>query len=125
MPHQCVRCGSLYDDGSEQILKGCTCGAKLFFFVKKESLKKAESIVKKLTPEEKRQIETDVLELVEEERTKEEQPIILDFESINVVEPGKFELDLVHLFKKDPLVFKVGEGKYVIDLASAFSKRKK
>jgi len=125
MPHQCVRCGTLYDDGSEQILKGCSCGAKLFFFVKKESLKKAENIAKKLTPEEKRQIEIDVLELVEEERTKEDQPIILDFESINVVEPGKFELDLVHLFRKDPLVFKVGEGKYVIDLASAFSKRKK
>lgn len=125
MPHQCVRCGKLYDDGSEQILKGCTCGARLFFYVKKEALQRAEKITKKLSTDEKKQIECDVLDLVGEERVKEDQPIVLDFESIRVLEPGKFELDLVHLFKKDPLVFKVGEGKYIIDLVSTFEKSKK
>jgi len=120
MPHRCVRCGTLYDDGSSQILKGCSCGAKLFFFVKKEALQKSEEITRKLSEKEKKQIEQDVLEIVGEERAKEDQPIILDFESIRVVEPGKFELDLVHLFKKDPLVYKVGEGKYIIDLPQTF-----
>ena len=36
--------------------------------------------------------------------------------------PGKYELDLVHMFKKDPLVVKLDEGKYVIDLPQAFKK---
>lgn len=127
MPHRCVRCGTLYDDGSSTILKGCSCGAKLFFFVKKEALEKSEEVTKKLTREEKKQIEKDILDIAGEERLKEEQPIILDFESIRSVEPGKFELDLVHLFKKDPLIYKVGEGKYIIDLPSTFgiSKGKK
>ena len=35
MPHQCVRCGTFYDDASKEILEGCSCGAKLFFYVKK------------------------------------------------------------------------------------------
>ncbi|MBS3143917.1 hypothetical protein J4446_03535, partial [Candidatus Woesearchaeota archaeon] len=32
MPHQCVRCGNMYEDGSEEILKGCSCGSRFFFF---------------------------------------------------------------------------------------------
>ena len=28
MPHQCVRCGEFYEDGSNQILSGCKCGGK-------------------------------------------------------------------------------------------------
>jgi len=124
MPHQCVRCGKLYDDGSTEILKGCSCGARLFFFVRKDAVKKAEEITKNLTPVEKEAIEKDVLDIVGEERIREEQPIILDFESIRAVEPGKFELDLVHLFKKDPLIYKVGEGKYIIDLPTTFSQMK-
>jgi len=120
MPHRCVRCGTLYDDGSSYILKGCPCGSRLFFYVKPEALKRVEEVTKKLTDADKKQIEKDVLNIVGEERASEEQPIILDFESINVIGPGKFELDLVHLFHKDPLIYKVGEGKYIIDLPQTF-----
>ena len=120
MPHRCVRCGKIYGDGSSEILKGCECGARLFFFVKNEALKASEEITKKLTEPEKIQIEHDVLDIVGEERAQEERPIILDFESIRVVEPGKFELDLTHLFHKDPLIYKMGEGKYIIDLPTTF-----
>lgn len=50
---------------------------------------------------------------------KEEMPVILDLESIRVVKPGKFEIDVVNLFsKKRPLIYKLEEGKYIIDLAS-------
>ena len=52
MPHQCVRCEKLYDDGAEELLKGCSCGGKFFFFMK--SLPKEEKI--KLSEEEKKQI---------------------------------------------------------------------
>jgi predicted nucleic acid-binding Zn-ribbon protein len=46
-------------------------------------------------------------------------------EAIRILKPGKYELDLVHLFKNDPLVYKVGEGKYIIDLIRSFSPSKK
>lgn len=124
MPHQCVRCGTLYDDGAKEILSGCNCGARMFFYIKKSSLEKAKEITKVLTDVEKEHIEKDVLEIVGTE-VDYDKPIVLDFESIRVLEPGKFELDLVHLFKKDPLIYKIGEGKYIIDLAETFKHMRK
>jgi len=50
---------------------------------------------------------------------KAEIPVILDLESIRVLKPGKFEIDVVNLFsRKRPLIYKLEEGKYIIDLAS-------
>ena len=39
MPHQCVRCNTMYPDGAQEILKGCSCGARLFFYIKKKEAK--------------------------------------------------------------------------------------
>jgi predicted nucleic acid-binding Zn-ribbon protein len=123
MPHQCVRCNTFYDDGSEEILKGCPCGGKLFFYVRKEKLEESKKILAaaKLSEKDKDQIETDVFELVGSE-IDEEEPIVLDLEAIRVLKPGKYELDLVHLFKGDPLIFKLEEGKYMIDLVETFKR---
>lgn len=121
MPHQCVRCNTFYNDGSYDLLKGCNCGGKLFFFVKKEKLEEAREIAEniQLTPKEKLQVEEDVYDILGEEVSRDE-PVILDLESIRVVEPGKYELDLVHLFKGEPMIFKLEDGKYMIDLAESF-----
>ncbi len=36
MPHQCLKCGSVFADGSPQILRGCQdCGGTRFFFTEK------------------------------------------------------------------------------------------
>ncbi len=126
MPHQCVRCNTFYDDGSEEILKGCPCGGKLFFYIKKEKLEQAKKVSEniKLTPKDKEQIEKDVFNLVGSDIDKSD-PVVLDLEAIRVLKPGKYELDLVHLFKGDPLIFKLEEGKYMIDVAATFKKLKK
>ncbi len=122
MPHQCVRCNTIYPDGANEILKGCKCGARLFFYIRKQNLEEGKQILTKLSSEEKTQVEEDVKELIGLE-TEPDKPIVLDLESIRILKPGKYELDLVHLFKKDPLVFKLEEGKYIIDLPQAFRKR--
>ena len=123
MPHQCVRCNTFYDDGATEIIKGCKCGGKLFFYVKKEKLEQAQKIAEetKLTLKEKEQIEKDVYELVGSDIEKDD-PVVLDLEAIRVLKPGKYELDLVHLFKGEPLIFKMEEGKYMIDLVESFKK---
>ena len=64
MPHQCVRCNKLYPDGSEEILKGCECGGKFFFFIKQKSIEEAREITTNLTDEDKKQIEEDVTEII-------------------------------------------------------------
>ena len=119
MPHQCVRCHKLYVDGSEEILRGCSCGAKLFFYVKKSAIEKANQITEELTIDEKDKIEKDVLDIMGLDEIGD-IPVVLDFESINVIGQGKFELDLVNLFKKDPLIYRLSEGKYFIDLTETF-----
>ncbi len=123
MPHQCVRCNKFHEDGSKEILTGCSCGGKLFFYIKKEKLaelKKEKDF--NLSSEQKVQIEKDVLDLIGIDDPV--QPVVLDFESIRVLTPGKYEVDLVQLFKGEPLVFKLEEGKYVIDLPTTFERLK-
>jgi predicted nucleic acid-binding Zn-ribbon protein len=35
MPHQCLKCGYIFEEGSSQLLKGCPgCGGNRFFFTK-------------------------------------------------------------------------------------------
>ena len=120
MPHQCVRCSKFYEDGAEEIIKGCSCGGKLFFYIRKEKLDELSNpFQKELTSKDKLQIETDVFDIIGQDRDPD-SPIVLDLEAVRVVEPGKYELDLIHLFKNDPLVYKIEEGKYIIDLTKSF-----
>jgi predicted nucleic acid-binding Zn-ribbon protein len=125
MPHQCVRCNTFYEDAAPELLKGCSCGGRLFFYIKKDQLEKARKMQDdvKLSTKEKVQIEKDVRELVGSD-VKDDQPVVLDLEAIRVKKPGQYELDLVHLFKGEPLVFKLEEGKYMIDLAQSFKRDK-
>ena len=125
MPHQCVVCNTLYDDGAEEILKGCPCGGKFFFYIKKSMLEQAKKVTEEanLTEVDKKQIEQDDRELVGMEDT--EKPVVLDLESVKVIKPGKYELDLLHLFRGEPLIFKLEDGKYMIDLVQSFKKYKK
>lgn len=121
MPHQCVRCSKLYADGSNEILKGCSCGGRFFFFVKQKHLDEAARIVENLSEKDKEQMERDVFDIVGLE--DDEKPVILDLESIRVLKPGKYDLDIVELFRGKPIVYRLEDGKYIIDLASTFQAR--
>lgn len=125
MPHQCVRCNKFYDDGSKEILQGCTCGGKLFFYVRKEQIEKAKNDIVKLTEDDRKQIEEDVFELVGSRPDHpEDQAVVLDLETIRIKKPGQYELDLVNIFRKQPLVYRVEDGKYIIDLPQSFLRNK-
>jgi len=72
-------------------------------------------------PKDKIKIEKDVREMagIQEDTA----PVILDLESIRVMGEGKFQLDIVNIFnRKRPLIYKLEEGKYIIDLASTLQK---
>jgi len=123
------------------MLSGCgECHSHFFYFIKKEyyeimkqaSQKASENVIRELNKDvieiqerireidklDKVRMEKDVREIIGVSE-QEEIPVILDLESIRVIGPGKFELDVVNLFnKKRPLIYKLEEGKYIIDLAS-------
>lgn len=126
MPHQCVSCNTIYQDGSKEILDGCSeCSGKFFFFIKKDKVEEAQKRANKLSDEQKEQIEHDVLDLIGEDYDRD-RPVVLDLESINILGPGQYELDLVNLFTdKQPLVYKLEEGKYVVDVIETFNRQSK
>ena len=121
MAHQCVRCGKIYDSTAPELLKGCSCGNHYFFFFQDNNLAIKKEI-ENLTQNEREEIAKDIHEIIGPEV---EKPIIFDLESIRVTRPGKFEIDLVSLFKRKPIIYKIEEGKYILDIASTFQLKSK
>ncbi len=122
MPHQCVKCSRIIPAGSKELLEGCSnCGSRFFFYIREEQLAKLKEEPIEIPTKEKDHIEKDIREIAG--ITNEKEPVILDLESVRVTGEGKFEIDIVNLFnKKRPLIYKLEEGKYIIDLASTLKK---
>lgn len=120
MPYKCVHCSKVYEDAASEVVEGCSCKSKFFFYIREEKLKEIETnktneLEIQLTVKEKEQMEDDVREIVGV--TDEESPVFLDFESVKVLKPGKYLLDLQKLFSMDkPRVYKLEDGKYIVDL---------
>ena len=125
MPHQCTKCGKVYPDASNELLIGCICGSRFFYYIRQEKFEQLQNekdqILEELNKADKEQIEKDIRELTGLDK-KPDEPVILDLESVRVIRPGKFEIDIVNLFSKNrPLIYKLEEGKYVIDLTSTLN----
>ena len=118
MPHQCTKCSRIISLGSKELLEGCAnCSSRFFFYIRDEQLESLKSRVIEIPEEERLTIEKDIREMAG--ITDDDAPVILDIESIRAIGPGKYEIDVVNLFNKErPLIYKIEEGKYVIDLAS-------
>src|SRR4030042_280083 len=125
MPHQCVHCGEIYPAGSKELLEGCgECGSHFFFYIKEDQLERIRENPIEIPPEERKQVEKEIREMAG--IIEANAPVILDIESVRVTGAGKFEIDLVNLFnKKRPLIYKIEEGKYIIDLASTLQQNVK
>ena len=125
MPHQCVHCGKVYPAGSKELLEGCNaCGSHFFFYIRDDQMQKLKEQPIEIPQEEKKAIEHDIREMAG--ITDTSAPVILDIESVRAIGSGKFEIDLINLFRKDrPLIYKLEEGKYIIDLASTLQQSAK
>ena len=127
MPYRCVHCSEIYKDGAGELLTGCSkCKSKFFFYISEAKIKQlAEqgALEPKLSSQEKEQIEKDVRDIMGVE--DEEVPVFLDFESIKVIKPGKYLLDLPKLFAMDkPRVYQLENGKYIVDLTKVVTQQK-
>jgi predicted nucleic acid-binding Zn-ribbon protein len=121
MYHKCVKCGKLYEQASEEILSGCLCGSKLFYFVKSKTASKKKTSSETISSE-------DIEYFYELEDDVNQEIIVFDIESINIKSSGKYELNLDGLMNNknvnDGLIYKYGEGKYSIDLDNNFKQLK-
>ncbi len=110
--HKCLRCGKVYDDDAPELVNGCSCGSKYFLYYKSPHYLGGKS------KEEIKKIEKDILRIIESDKTiPHDKIVVFDIESIIVPEHGKYLINLEKLFKEKAIVFKIDEGKYIIDLS--------
>ncbi len=91
---------------------------EVFFYIRDEQAERIRLSKEEVIPEfnsiDKKKVEEDVRSILKVE--DDEKPVILDLESVRVLGPGRFELDIVSLMNRKPIVFKESEGKYSIDI---------
>ncbi len=141
MPHKCTRCENLFKDGAAIILNGCPkCGWNKFLYVREES-KDAEPAAKiagtdtgQISPEASNFIkEVDEILGIKEQKPEikesiaptEQKEIGERIESIRILSPGQYELNLESLLERKEIVMALKEdGTYVVNLPSVFKKKK-
>jgi len=124
MPHKCTQCGREFEDGSTKILKGCpSCGGKKFLYIR-EAERHDDVLKEKTVSEIVRETGRDVLE-VRSDRQRKEIEVFDRIESIRILGPGSYELNIEKLAKSDEFVVGLEkEGKYVVDILSMARKKK-
>lgn len=104
MPHRCVKCARIYTDDARELINGCSCGSRVFLFVR--------------SLEELRRL-GDIAWLEEELRAfiaRRSKPISLEVENIRMLRKGVFEIDVDRLMKQEPVVVRDTFGVYYIKL---------
>jgi len=132
MPHICTRCKTRLEAAPGLAPRCPICGGTRFVF---ESPRKAEATA--IVPEpvtETKQGETfpdkESIDLPPENSTTTDEPedplTTESIESIRIVEPGKYDLNLAKLAESDDRVIQIGkDGNYRLDLHSMISAQKK
>ncbi len=141
MPHKCTRCESIFKDGAAIILNGCPkCGWNKFLYVRDDSpapelTAKTETTVEHISPEASKfikevdeilGIKDDPSELKTEPKVETEPKEIGNrIESIRILSPGQYELNLESLLARKEIVMALKEdGTYIVNLPSVFKKKK-
>ena len=120
MVHTCAKCGKVYPDSSAEILIGCSqCGGKKFYFERpgatKRKISAAEPAPVPAAPP--------TAPLREEPDEEERRSRV---ESIRIVSPGTYELNIEKMARSDDRVVGLGrEGSYAVDLLSMSGAKKK
>ena len=124
MPHKCTKCGREFTDGSTEILKGCpSCGSRKFLYVR-EAHRHKDVLEEKTIPEIARETSEEVLE-VEEPPAAPADPRGR-VESIRILSPGSYELNLKKLAETDDMVVGLGkDASYLVDIPSMGKKEEK
>jgi hypothetical protein len=144
MPHKCTRCESIFVDGASVILSGCpNCGWNKFLYVKDEELENKspeesettgeseEHVIDETSSEHKDESSGEIIREIDDiigvdgedsSVTEEEGERV---ESVRILGPGSYELNLDSLLDRKELVMAFKEdGAYALHLGSVFKENK-
>jgi len=144
MPHKCVRCTTIYPNNSPELMRGCTCGSRVFLYLSDESKPGPTPLAVLPTASAAPQESQDTpLAKPEAEKTptaplpsapassdygwledelaflSKDKPVSVDVdavENLRILEKGAYEIDLPSLFKGEPLVIKSDQHVYYVKL---------
>ncbi len=104
--HKCLNCGRKFEKITDAMLRGCPdCGGKLFLYLKNEENVSAAELVDRIEVEEREPVEGEQIE------------------SLRILSPGVYELNLDTLLERKEIVMRLKEnGTYVVPLPSLFRK---
>lgn len=150
MPHRCTDCKNIIDSGSIDLKMGCpVCGCKKFQYVRpKKEPKSASSptVAEYVAQAEKlARAELEASEATRENLQKSVEPAVKPepkleepeppvaagreegprIESVRIIEPGTYDINLPVLMSRKELVMSKEEGSYFVDLPSALKPAKK
>ena len=128
MPHKCVRCASIYPSQSHELMSGCSCGSRVFLFIRDEN--ETAPSPQASTPADnsnvaipKKTAEPDSKDYgwLEDELAflSKDKPVSVDVEAVEnlrILEKGAYEIDLPSLMKGEPLVIKSDRHVYYVKL---------
>jgi len=128
MPHKCLRCGAVYADNDESILRGCSCGSIFFLLmVGDHEVKQIQEMEKELQ-EKDTSLEKELMKQIEEKKKMEvgtkvkKRKVRFGIETIRIPRPGVYEINIDALMKKKPIIILERERVYIIHLPSVFEK---
>ena len=153
MPHKCTRCEGIFKDGAAIILNGCPkCGWNKFLYVRditpesqagktvqtgaippaaSKFIKEVDEILGGKAPPDKTPHTTPYLNTGNtgnkgtEAGEKKQEEIGERVESVRILSPGSYELNLESLLERDEIVMALKEdGTYLVHLPSVFQKKK-
>jgi hypothetical protein len=124
MPHKCTKCGREFSDGSTEILKGCpSCGSKKFLYIREEH-RHRDVLEEKTITEIAKETKEEVLEVVD--GPTKAADLRGRVESIRILSPGSYELNLKKLADSSDMVVGLGkDASYMVDISSMGKKEEK
>lgn len=134
MPHRCMDCKNTIESGALDLKEGCPiCGCKKFQYVRPKKAVKASPTVAEyvadaaekepaMVTEPAKHVSAEPVAEPEKAAPAPEGPRI---ESIRIIEPGTYDINLSMLLSRKELVMSKEEGSYFVDLKSALKQPKK
>ncbi|CAJ37039.1 Zn-ribbon domain-containing protein [Methanocella arvoryzae] len=153
MPHRCTDCKNIIESGSIDLKMGCpVCGCKKFQYVRPKKVAKPASTASSPTvaeyvaqAEKLARAELEASQAARENIEKSVEPTAKPgekqaepspsapagrqegprIESVRIIEPGTYDINLPVLMNRKELVMSKEEGSYFVDLPSALKAGKK
>jgi predicted nucleic acid-binding Zn-ribbon protein len=125
MPHQCLKCGHVFEEGSSQLLRGCPeCGGNRFFFTKqpldeKQRTSKMEevgqdlntAIMELMKTQSKEKIDEtgkwpeikpkDLRNVIKKQKSKKDKKLVERKEDIDIITDDKYRDAIIEKIKSE------------------------